>query len=267
MEDVMNVHLDSQILDGVSANFSAEDELLVERLVDGEATEEEREKIVCRLDETVDGWRYCALAFLEAQSFREALKDYSDVSEGALPLSKSNPKFRRARSASVRSWLDRSLSAAAGFLVAAVAIGGFMRFNQSPTSPSLPEFPLASNAPSVPADPIETSRFPESVQTNASANSKLLSGSISPRTVVLNNPSKGLSNVETPCREVENYDPEAFQISSSAIPQEVVNHMYNVGGTIDAHRDEYRFPLDGNRVLIVPVDTYDVRSNGNQTIW
>ena len=66
---------------------------------------------------------------------------------------------------------------------------------------------------------------------------------------------------------VENYDPEAFQISSSAIPQEVVNHMYNVGGTIDAHRDEYRFPLDGNRVLIVPVDTYDVRSNGNQTIW
>ncbi len=53
----MNVHLDTQISDEVSTDFSAEDELLVERLVDGEATDEEREKIVYRLDETVDGWR------------------------------------------------------------------------------------------------------------------------------------------------------------------------------------------------------------------
>ena len=263
----MNVHLDTQISDEVSTDFSAEDELLVERLVDGEATDEELEKIVDRLDETVDGWRYCALAFLEAQSFRAALKGYSDADQGVVSQNAPRPELRRSRPTIAKSWRERSLSAAAGFLVAAVAIGGFMKFNQSPTAPSTPDVPLASNAPSVPNDPLEVPSVSDPVQTNASANSKLLSGSISPRTVVLNNPSKGLTNVATPYREVSDYDPETFQIGDSAIPQEVVNHMYNVGGTIDAHRDEYRFPLDGNRVLIVPVDTYDVRSNGNQTIW
>ena len=263
----MNVHLDTQISDEISTDFSVDDELLVERLVDGEATDEERERIVDRLDETVDGWRYCALAFLEAQSFRAALKDYSDVGEGSVSQNAPRPELRRTSPTVVKSWRDRSLSAAAGFLVAAVAIGGFMKFNQSPTAPSVSEAPLASNVPSLSGDPVEVPRAPDPIQTNDGVNSKLLSGSISPRTVVLNNPAKGLSNVVTPCREVDDYDPKTFQIGDSAIPQEVVNHMYNVGGTIDAHRDEYRFPLDGNRVLIVPVDTYDVRSSGNQTIW
>ena len=263
----MNVHLDTQISDEVSTDFSAEDKLLVERLVDGEATDEEREKIVYRLDETVDGWRYCALAFLEAQSFRAALRDYSDASEGVVSQNAPRPVLRRSSPTIAKSWRDRSLSAAVGFLVAAVAIGGLVKFNQPSTTPSVPEIPLASNAPSVPGDPTEVPRAPNPTKTNVGANSKLLSDSISPRTVVLNNPSKGLTNVATPCREVNDYDPKTFQLGDSAIPLEVVNHMYNVGGTIDAHRDEYRFPLDDNRVLIVPVDTYDVRSNGNRIIW
>jgi hypothetical protein len=44
---------------------------LLDRLVDGELTEPERSQLLQSLDERPDGWRRCALAFLEAQSWRE----------------------------------------------------------------------------------------------------------------------------------------------------------------------------------------------------
>src|SRR3954471_5698898 len=46
---------------------------LFDRLVDGELTQPERRRLLQALDEQPDGWRRCALAFLEAQSFREEI--------------------------------------------------------------------------------------------------------------------------------------------------------------------------------------------------
>lgn len=47
------------------------DPALLDRLVDGELTEAERHKLLASLDHLPTGWRQCALAFLEAQSWRE----------------------------------------------------------------------------------------------------------------------------------------------------------------------------------------------------
>src|SRR5262245_44335403 len=52
---------------------------LLDRLVDGELDGEERRKLLARLDATPDGWKRCALAFLEAQAWREVLKAPSPV--------------------------------------------------------------------------------------------------------------------------------------------------------------------------------------------
>src|SRR5947209_7135189 len=52
-----------------------EDCRLLDRLVDGELTESARADLLRRLDETADGWRHLALAFLEGQSWRTALKE------------------------------------------------------------------------------------------------------------------------------------------------------------------------------------------------
>jgi anti-sigma factor RsiW len=46
---------------------------LVDRLVDGELPDRERSALLRRLETEPNGWRHCALAFLEAQSWREAL--------------------------------------------------------------------------------------------------------------------------------------------------------------------------------------------------
>ena len=50
--------------------FSTEDQRLLDRLVDGELNDAERRELLLRLDQAPQGWRRCALAFLEAQAWR-----------------------------------------------------------------------------------------------------------------------------------------------------------------------------------------------------
>lgn len=49
------------------------DDAALDRLVEGELTETARRELLMQLDAMPDGWRRCALAFLEAQAWRTAL--------------------------------------------------------------------------------------------------------------------------------------------------------------------------------------------------
>jgi hypothetical protein len=49
------------------------DDRTFDLLVDGELSEADRRELLSSLDESPDGWRRCALAFLEAQSWNSAL--------------------------------------------------------------------------------------------------------------------------------------------------------------------------------------------------
>src|SRR5688572_10243698 len=64
-------------LDGVRETHEAVrdplDPALLDRLVDDELSEEQRCRLLLALDAAGDGWKRCALAFLEAQSWRRAL--------------------------------------------------------------------------------------------------------------------------------------------------------------------------------------------------
>ena len=48
---------------------------LIDRMIDGEMSPEQLRTCIQRLDSTPDGWRRCALAFLEAQSWGEAFRN------------------------------------------------------------------------------------------------------------------------------------------------------------------------------------------------
>jgi hypothetical protein len=50
------------------------DDVLFDRLVDGELSSNERQQLLASLDDRPGGWRRCALAFLEAQTWRSDLK-------------------------------------------------------------------------------------------------------------------------------------------------------------------------------------------------
>ena len=50
-----------------------QDDILFDRLVDGELSAAERQQLLASLDDRPGGWRRCALAFLEAQTWRSDL--------------------------------------------------------------------------------------------------------------------------------------------------------------------------------------------------
>lgn len=55
----------------VNDSLKLDDDRLLDRLVDGELAETERRALLIRLEAEPGGWRRCALAFLEAQCWRE----------------------------------------------------------------------------------------------------------------------------------------------------------------------------------------------------
>ena len=55
------------------ARADCRDALVFDRLVDGELDESARRALLRRLDHEPDGWKRCALAFIEAQAWRDAM--------------------------------------------------------------------------------------------------------------------------------------------------------------------------------------------------
>src|SRR5690242_10805193 len=88
------------------------DQRVFELLVDGELDEVRRRELLSRLDNMPDGWKSCALAFLEAQALRAVLR--APAVGSAAPL---QPALR-ARKSPIAMRAAR-LAVAAGLLLAA----------------------------------------------------------------------------------------------------------------------------------------------------
>jgi hypothetical protein len=89
----------------------------IDRLVDGDLTENERRELLLRLENDPEGWRRCALAFLEDQAFRRALAGSPSAStarEPAMALPSGSPPEK--------PWLRR-VSIAATLLASTFAAG------------------------------------------------------------------------------------------------------------------------------------------------
>jgi hypothetical protein len=56
-------------------NQPLNEDILLDRLVDGELSDSQRRQLLQSFDKRPDGWRQCALAFLEAQSWREEMEE------------------------------------------------------------------------------------------------------------------------------------------------------------------------------------------------
>src|SRR5579872_984072 len=94
------------------------DRRVLELLVDGELDEARRRELLSRLDGVAGGWKQCALAFLEAQALRAALR-------ASRPEAPPRPVLARAgRSVAARAV---KLASAAALLIAAFCAGWLLR--------------------------------------------------------------------------------------------------------------------------------------------
>ncbi|MEN6405536.1 MAG: hypothetical protein ABFC77_03595 [Thermoguttaceae bacterium] len=209
-----------------------------DRLVDGEMNEAERRQLLAGLDRTPDGWRRCALAFLESQSWRETF--------GAIAQPKPSV---RAATVSPR---PRSRWSGPLRVVAAMAVCFLLAFwAGSLIEQARVERPVGSNdlAKTVPATPQKTRA--------AFAPSKPL------QMVTVSSPSSGSFRV--PAVERANVDARWLESLPPAMPDDVMQAFHRAGHQVEQHRELMPVPLQDGRRLVVPVDQVDVHYVGNET--
>lgn len=283
---------------------SPELETLVELLVDDELDAVERRALLERLDAVDGGWKYCATAFLEVQTFRQAFRTFvdservhfsdfnafadfnrvaADVSSGPFAASRRDfpePRIIPLNSSSARGGFRRSfgsggsdgdgprrfprfVATTAGFLLS-VAFGALLYRQLAPLSPPvLPSSPRLDAVANVETPPVPR-RAPlppaSSLANNAGGNA----ASASPiRYVTLRSPSRSLDDVAVPCVEGDLEDLAALRATRAALPDmppQIVEALRTSGGRVQTVRDEFRFPLEDGRTLVLPVDVYEIRA-------
>jgi anti-sigma factor RsiW len=151
----MNEHLDSI------------DDAMIDRLVDGELSADARRRLLTALDGQRDGWRRCALAFIEAQTWRRELRR-ALVAEASPPLGEADPSKSLDRGVAGLpgpvagrpwrpAWRESGLwLAVAAMVLIAFGLGRQYRSNDAPVqlaSDQLVEAPLVESVEALPSDP------------------------------------------------------------------------------------------------------------------
>ncbi|NLY01393.1 MAG: hypothetical protein GXY83_35325 [Rhodopirellula sp.] len=228
-------------------HLHAPDNEVFDLLVDGELTESQRRELLTSLDASPDGWRRCALAFLESQCWKEEFGEIRRDAEARAVTRRENPAAEPAKSVMpVRRrfnlhGLGTPLAVAASFLIALV-VGTQIRprpiVDTDPAGQIAAGEGAGSQAVLEPA-PQPEGRDPWKMVTLAGAGT----------------PEK---EIRLPAREGERWDPNWRNSTFRGLPEDVVRAMESNGGQV---RHSWQFvpvPLEDGRRLVIPVDQFDV---------
>jgi hypothetical protein len=140
-------------------NRMDEESRWIDRLVDGELDTTERRALLARFEREPDGWRRCALAFLESQSWREALRLRAEpVASGVNGLSQTLSPPPRESTSTWRPRRWRRLAAIAAGWIVAFAAGWMTGGGSRETTPGMAS--RTTQAPGVARPDRETNNSP-----------------------------------------------------------------------------------------------------------
>jgi hypothetical protein len=234
------------------------DEAVFDRLVDGELSLEETRTLLRSLDQRPDGWRRCALAFLEAQAWSRELRAVQQEAAAA-PLTRSKNEFglRQVAAASAvgRRW-PLYLAMAASFLLM-FGLGVAFRWRLSWTSqgrqePSIvrgdqrtaPPDAIVERGEAVPpASPIE------SLRPQPGSRVRLVmdrgDGSVS-------------ESVELPVVELSPQNAWLLSGQGLAIPSEVHRDLQRQGRQLQQRRQFVPVRTQDGRQIVIPVQQWEL---------
>ena len=252
------------------------DDTRFDRLVDDELSEEERRELLGRLDDEPDGWRRCALTFLEAQCWKHAIVETPSLRESlsaALQPAKKEAGETLALPAETprRSpWLGRltTLSAMAASFLVAMWLGS-VAHRAWVGHPGMLTGGGTTNEIAKMTKELRPLLMPNQPQ------ERLVSASAPTRTRVTPNPwhivtvsapSDGQhpqASIDLPAVERDNVDEQWVRSLPPAIPDNVLQALARTGHQVQQRRELVPVPLQDGRQLVVPVDRVDVHYVGN----
>ena len=238
-------------------NFPTIDDEALDLLVDGELGESARRDLLTRLDARPSGWRRCAMAFLEAQCWRQECRDFARGTTSELPT----PRVAARRSFPFGGG-GTILAMAASFLIA-LGLGLMVRDMWRPGSPKglKPIHVAAATPPSekpVPVPLLAKDLPPTDVQRPDSP-----SGPWQVVTVDTDGRPGGSGTIRVPAIESNNFDEQWLRSLPAAMPGDVRQALQRTGHRVRQHRQLVPLPMKDGRRLVVPVDQFEVYYLGN----
>lgn len=222
------------------ARIEVIDDVLLDRLVDGELSPAEYRRVLLALEQQPAGWRKCAEAFLQAQAWRLEMGDVRAAAEIKPPI-ESHPEPPRPSIAS--DWLRMCLVAAASFLLAFVAAQQYWRA-------------VDQNRPGIPTEPI--AKAPAREQPAPTATNALHNQPLGKVQLAVNR----TGSEEPQVMDVPVYDPETathlLSTQKPALPDEVLELLTAEGHRIDRQPQLVPIQLDDGRQMMVPVEGYRI---------
>jgi hypothetical protein len=208
------------------------DDVLFDRLVDGELSATERRALLESLDERPQGWRKCALAFLEAQSWRGGLRQ---IAADAKPLAADgektfapNPRAERRTIWTAAQWL-----AVAAALLVAFKFGAMQRG---------PEGLIADDSAKPGAASIADNTAPRTAKPGDALN------------LWVRDDAGQMRRVRVPLVDASTLDRELGLEFQTGVPDDVRDRLQNQGFAVKSKRQYAPMWLDNGRPMIVPVE-------------
>ena len=230
-------------------------ERLLDRLVDNELDAAGSRGLLKALDESPDGWRRCALAFLEAQAWRSDLR--GAVAASALAPSPPAHPVPRTRSRAVRV-------GQAGLIAAAVILSFGAGWLARPGRDDRLPVDAGTASSGVVQREGDDEERPDRLPADSGKSG--LDGQQNVRlagTLTLEVEDHGQSRtLRVPVIEGRGIDARWLLEQPPAIRASVVHALERRGHRVEAHRQLVTFNLKDGRKLILPVDEVDVRFAG-----
>lgn len=220
------------------------DDRLLDRLVDGELSSDEYAAVLRSLGDAPDGWRRCALAFLEAQAWQRELGLASRQTQ-----SPSAPPVTIRPTAAARRW-PLLLATAASFLLA-FGLGIAMRPSAPGSASTGEQIVRDDTRPGVPG------------QQSALPAADSPSGNV---TFVMDH-GDGLGSREVPVPVYE-WSPENAQWLSGqpAAPSSGLERaVQRFGHQVRTHKHFIPFETGDGRDVVFPVDQVEITPAGRRT--
>jgi hypothetical protein len=219
-----------------------------DRLVDGELSPDERHSLLAALDNRPGAWRQCALAFLEAQSWRGDLGAIVQQPQASIanPATSAAPMATRSEKKSTQHWL----AIAAGLLVA-FGLGSVWQADRIGS-------PLVNNS-QAPIGKLANSETKNEDQPN---DNRATSEQVSPSrrrsrdalTFWARDDAGSPQRVHVPLVDAGAVDRQLGVEFRSALPDAFREHLRNNGYDVHSTRRYAPLYLDSGGSLVVPVE-------------
>jgi hypothetical protein len=225
-------------------NFTTNPQSLLDRLVDGELSEADRRELLLQLEHEPEGWRRCALAFLEAQCWEQELTlvarapEHSAAPTVAASQALAQPAAPASQRSTWRQYVATTLAVGACFLIA-MALGTMFRGGHGPGTSQVE---------------VATRSFP--LSTTQSANPWQVV------TLAAQSPSGEKETVNIPAVPRDAVDENSLQ-QSVVLPPGVQRAFEQAGHRVLQRRQIVRVQIDSGHWLMVPVNQVEIQYDGH----